>query len=330
MGTFTLHQGQSNLIKSFFRNYYLNAELGLPNDMELREFALQPFGSDTYIRHLSFSSSEELRDYLVNRNLPLHLFYSSARYQLPSARDMEEKAWMGSDLLFDIDADHICKLRSIRFCPVCGNAITSEKCERDNVETLEYVEMTSECIKRGLEEARNLVEILEDDFGLKPKVYFSGNRGFHVQVDCYGDCALLDSDERKEIAEYVMGVGVPSYPGGSENAPGWVGRKNRGINGVTIDEQVTIDVKRLIRIPNSLHGKSGFIVKEVTNLDDFEFNETLSPFTGYTIFLPYISIETEVLSRNIKLNRGVPIKIESSIGIYLHLKNLGEVKAYVR
>ncbi|QGA54282.1 DNA primase small subunit PriS [Sulfolobus sp. E5-1-F] len=330
MGTFTLHQGQSNLIKSFFRNYYLNAELGLPKDMELREFALQPFGSDTYVRHLSFSSSEELRDYLVNKNLPLHLFYSSARYQLPSARDMEEKVWMGSDLLFDIDADHICKLRSIRFCPVCGNTVASEKCEKDGVEAIEYVEMTSECIKRGLEEARNLVEILENDFGLKPKVYFSGNRGFHVQVDCYGDCALLDSDDRKEIAEYVMGIDVPSYPNGSENAPGWVGRKNRGINGVTIDEQVTIDVKRLIRIPNSLHGKSGLIVKEVTNLDDFEFNETLSPFTGYTIFLPYISIETEVLGKRINLNRGIPIKIESSVGIYLHLKNLGEVKAYVR
>ncbi|WP_338601884.1 DNA primase small subunit PriS [Sulfolobus tengchongensis] len=330
MGTFTLHQGQSNLIKNFFRQYYSNANLELPKDMELREFALQPFGSDTYIRHLSFVSIDELKNYIVNVNIPLHLFYSSARYQLPAAKNMDEKGWMGSDLLFDIDADHICQLRSIRFCPICGSEVSSEKCERDGSEAIEYTEMTNECINRGLDEARKLVDIIENDFGLKPKVYFSGNRGFHVQVDCFGDCALLDSDERKEIVEYVMGVGVPEYPAGDDTAPGWVGRRNRGIKGVEVDEQVTIDTKRLIRIPNSIHGKSGLIVKELNSIDDFKLNESLSPFKGFTVFLPYITIETEALDRRIKLYRNVPIKIEASIGVYLHLKGLGEVKAYVR
>lgn len=329
-GTFILHQGQNNLIKALFRHYYSNSKLDLPNDMELREFALQPFGLDTYIRHLSFHSEEELRQYITNVNVPLHLFYSSARYQLPNAKNMEEKGWMGSDLLFDIDSDHICSLRSIRFCPICGNQVSGEKCDRDNVEALEYIEMTNECISKGLEEARKLVEILENDFGLKPKVYFSGNRGFHVQVDCYGDCALLDSDDRKEIVDYITGYGVPNYPNADSNSPGWVGRKNRGIKGVMIDEQVTIDTKRLVRIPNSLHGKSGLIVKELDSLDNFSLDESLSPFDGYVAFLPYLNIETEALGRRIKLNRGTPIRIEASIGVYLHLKNLGEVKAYVR
>ncbi|TRM85623.1 hypothetical protein DJ521_07500, partial [Sulfolobus sp. E3] len=116
-----------------------------------------------------------------------------ARYQLPSAKNMDEKGWMGSDLLFDIDADHLCNLRRVKFCPVCGNLVEGDRCERDNVEALEYVEMTNECISRGLEEARRLVNVLENDFSFKPKVYFSGNRGFHVHVECYDDCALLDS-----------------------------------------------------------------------------------------------------------------------------------------
>ncbi len=323
MGISILRQGQSNLVRSLFRQYYLNAKLELPNDIELREFALQPFGIDTYIRHLSFNNVEELREYITNVNVPLHLFYSSARYQLPSAKNMDEKGWMGSDLLFDIDADHLCNLRSVKFCPVCGNLVEGDKCEKDNVEALEYVEMTSQCISRGLEEARRLVSVLENDFGFKPKVYFSGNRGFHVHVECYDDCALLDSEDRRQIAEYVMGVDLPEYNEG----PGWAGREKKAIS---IDEQVTIDTKRLVRIPNSIHGKSGLIVKELKSLDGFSLDDGLSPFSGFIVFLPYINIETEALGRVIKLQRGIPIKLEASVAVYLYLKSLGEVKGYVR
>ncbi|MEM0015712.1 MAG: DNA primase small subunit PriS [Saccharolobus sp.] len=330
MGISILHQGQTNLIRNLFKEYYANSNLILPNDMELREFALQPFSLETYVRHLSFNSAEELREYIVNVNVPLHLFYSSARYQLPSAKNMEEKGWMGSDLIFDIDADHICKLRTIRFCPVCSNEVSSEKCDKDNVDAVEYTEMTNECIKQGLEEVRKLVDILENDFGFKPKIHFSGNRGFHVQVDCYNDCALLSSEDRKEIVEYITGYGVPNYPNADPNSLGWVGRKNRGIKGVIIDEQVTIDTRRLIRIPNSLHGKSGLLVKELKSIDDFSLGVDLSPFNGYAVFLPYITIETELLGRKIKLYSKTPIKVETSIAVYLHLKNLGEMKAYVR
>lgn len=53
--------------------------------------------------------------------------------------------------------------------------------------------------------------------------------------------------------------------------------------GVEIDEPVTIDVHRLIRYPDSLHGKSGFKVQELTmaELENFyplnETNESLDP-----------------------------------------------------
>ncbi|MEM3280777.1 MAG: DNA primase, partial [Saccharolobus sp.] len=43
MGISILHQGQTNLIRNLFKEYYANSNLILPNDMELREFALQPF-----------------------------------------------------------------------------------------------------------------------------------------------------------------------------------------------------------------------------------------------------------------------------------------------
>ncbi len=50
-----------------------------------------------------------------------------------------------------------------------------------------------------------------------------------------------------------------------------------GLIGGKIDEPVTIDIHRLIRLPGSLHGKSGFKVQDLTikDLDNFNpFNET--------------------------------------------------------
>jgi len=86
--------------------------------MEFREFTLQPFDSETYVRHLSFRSPEELRRYVVQKP-PLHLYYSSAVYLQPSAPSMEEKGWRGSDPLFNIDADQIpgCSVQKLYHYP---------------------------------------------------------------------------------------------------------------------------------------------------------------------------------------------------------------------
>lgn len=329
MGTFTLPQELNKIIYTLFKEYYGKASLELPSDMELREFAYQPFGKDTYVRHLSFNSEVELKTFLQN-NVPLHLFFSSARYQIPSAKEMEEKGWMGADLQFDIDADEICEVKRLNFCPVCGSIVEGEKCPKDNVETVEYQEISKECLERAYQDALIVYDILKQDFGFSPNIYFSGNRGFHIYVECYGDCALLSSEERKEIVNYIQGIGVPKYKGSEPEDPGWAGRQAKGINSSVIDEQVTIDVKRLVRIPGSIHGKSGLVVKRISRANNFELSKDLSPFTGHVVFIPYISGEFQILGEKIKLDRGVPIKIEASLGIYAHLKGLGEVKLYVR
>jgi len=326
--SFILPQELNKIILMLFKSYYEKAELELPDDMELREFAIQPFGKDTYVRHLSFSSPLELRNFIIE-NLPLHLFYSTAKYQIPSAKEMDEKGWMGADLQFDIDADELCEVRKINFCPVCGSEVDGEKCPKDNVETVEFVEITSDCINKALENALIIKDILKEDFGLNPELYFSGNRGFHVYVRCSGDCALLDSEDRKEIVDYIKGIGVPKYSSALPTDPGWAGRKAKGIQGVILDEEVTIDVKRLFRIPNSIHGKSGLLVRKIEE-SNFEFSTSLSPFSGYVTFLPYISGKFQILDENIEFSRGIPIKLDASIGVYAHLKGLGEVKLYVR
>jgi len=328
MVIFTLHQGSNNLVKTLFREYYEKANLELPFDMELREFAFQPFDSSTYVRHLSFNNEIELRSF-ITKTLPLHLFYSSAKYQVPSAKDMEEKGWMGADIQFDLDADHFCNVRKFNFCPVCGDYVSGDKCPKDGSQTIEYMEITEECINTTKDKTIDLVDILKEDFDFKPKIYFSGNRGFHVIIECSGDCALLNSNDRKEISEYIMGFNIPKYQG-KPCDPGWPGRLAKNKKGIEIDEQVTIDTKRLIRIPGSLHGKSGLIVKQIDDISRFSFNKDLSPFTGFSVFKPFITGEFNLLGNKIKFYRNTPIKLETSIAVYSALKNLGEVTLYVR
>ena len=132
-----LPQGWRSLAKSILSSYYSYAELELPEDMELREFSIQPVDSDVYVRHLSLTTPEELRKFVLS-NPPLHLYYSSAKYERPSETEMENKGWLGSDLLFDIDADHLCDgLRSFEFC-----APFSRDCVK-----ISYVEVDKDCMR---------------------------------------------------------------------------------------------------------------------------------------------------------------------------------------
>ncbi|NON61735.1 DNA primase small subunit PriS [Acidianus sp. DSM 29099] len=325
--TFTSHQELNKIITLLFKDYYSRSKLELPFDMELREFAYQPFGKDTYVRHLSFGSEKELLDYITH-NIPLHLFFSSAKYQIPSADDMELKGWIGADLQFDIDADEICNPKTISFCPICGKVLTNSKCEEHGIATT-FSEITGKCLSKALEQALTIKDILKDDFALDSKIYFSGNRGFHVYVECSGDCALMDSEERKQIVDYISGKCSQKFKGGRENDPGWIGRLAKGIEKTVFDEQVTIDVKRLVRIPGSIHGKSGLIVKKVES-NNFSFDSSLCPFAGSAIFFPLITGEFQLLDSKVKMIRGDPIKLDVCLAIYAHLKGLGEVKLYVR
>ncbi|MEM4024899.1 DNA primase small subunit PriS [Metallosphaera cuprina] len=319
----TSPQGQNKIVRMLYREYYERAELSLPFDMELREFAYQPMDSGSYVRHLSFSSLQELRQALV-QDVPAHLFYSSAKYQRPTARDMEEKGWMGSDLQFDLDADHLCETRKIVFCPVCGKEVIGGKCQEHGVDAREYVEISVDCLKRTWELANVLAEILREDFDLKPRIFFSGNRGFHVLVECSGECALMDSEDRKEIVRYVSGEGVPFK--GHEGDPGWAGRILR-TKGVEVDEQVTVDIHRLIRIPGSVHGKSSLLVKE---MEEFVYDISLSPFKGRAVLYPFISGEFTLIDTKFYLNKGEPISMTAGYAIFAYSKGLGEVSYYAR
>nr|MDO8116037.1 DNA primase catalytic subunit PriS [Candidatus Sigynarchaeota archaeon] len=95
-------------IKRLFQAYYREAKMAdlLPTSVPLREFGFLLFDKKGMIRHKGFLEGNEVKTYLV-KNIPMHAYYSATLYHSPWKERMDEKSYMGCDLIFDIDCDHI-------------------------------------------------------------------------------------------------------------------------------------------------------------------------------------------------------------------------------
>lgn len=168
-------------IMSMFSKHYREARLRLPDRFPKREFGFMFFDRSFVMRHLSFPTRAELKKYLVEQ-VPSHAYYSCAYYEDPDAPTMAEKGWLGADLIFDLDADHV-----------------------DGTKGLPYEKM----LERVKEEVIRLIdEFLLGDLGFDGdnlKVAFSGGRGYHVHVND-PRVMRLSSHERREIVDYVTGT----------------------------------------------------------------------------------------------------------------------------
>jgi DNA primase small subunit len=153
---------------SSISDYYWYAPLYEPPDFTSREFGFRKNG-EKMIRHKAFSSIQKLRTYLIE-TAPDHVYFSSSKYEDPAAYPMEDKkkSWIGSDLVFDIDYDHLKR----------------------------------PTLKEAKKQSEKLMLILKDDLGFKNLLYVdSGSRGFHVHV--HDECVQkLGNPERREIADF--------------------------------------------------------------------------------------------------------------------------------
>ena len=175
--------GNLEYAMGMFREYYLRSDIILPPRFTMREYGFMFFDRKYVLRHLGFKNKREIKKFFVS-NVPRHAYYSTAYYTDPSNKDMESKGWLGADLIFDLDADHL-----------------------PETEGLEYHRMLA-VVKR---EAKKLIDdFLISDFGFSERdltIVFSGGRGFHIYVR-RGDVYPLKSDERREIVNYITGEGV--------------------------------------------------------------------------------------------------------------------------
>ncbi|MEM3442308.1 MAG: DNA primase small subunit PriS [Candidatus Bathyarchaeia archaeon] len=205
-------------VKRKFETYYRESYTAnhAPKNIERREFGFLTFDEKTMLRHISFRTRENLESFL-RREAYSDVYYSCAYYENAEA-EMDKKGWLGADLIFDIDADHIptpCnKVHDEWVCGSCGfsgKGIIPENCPVCGSRKFDANTWPCEtCLNSAKTETVKLLDMLTQDFGFSEKeihVFFSGHRGFHVHVENEAYMSL-DAIARKEIVDYITGLGL--------------------------------------------------------------------------------------------------------------------------
>jgi DNA primase small subunit len=163
-----------------FGQYYHGTNLHLPSRYTRREWAFLFFDKSFMIRHIGFERRSQIQDYF-RKEIPRHAYYSTAYYEDPGARTMNEKGWQGATLIFDLDADHLEGAGQMEY----GDMLAAVKKEFIKLVDLWLVK------KMGYEH-ENI------------KVVFSGGRGYHAHIEGPGVTGL-NAFERREIVDLVTG-----------------------------------------------------------------------------------------------------------------------------
>jgi DNA primase small subunit len=201
-----------------FSEFYSSPSTIIPSPalLDQRELGFLLFKERIMLRHQCFESVSDLKLFL-SEEVPSDVYHSCAYYENPEA-DMDKKGWLGADLVFDIDADHIptpCnKVHDEWTCSKCGfsgKGLTPETCPICAGQKFDTKTWACElCLEAAKEETAKLIDMLEKDFGFSHRethVFFSGHRGYHVHIENEA-VKTLDVMARKEIVDYVSGLGL--------------------------------------------------------------------------------------------------------------------------
>jgi len=203
-----------------FSDFYSDPATVIPSPSALgqREIGFLLFKERIMLRHRVFARITDLKLFL-SESVPSDVYRSCAYYENPAA-EMDKKGWLGADLVFDIDADHIptsCSKIHDEWtcanseCGFSGKGITPETCPICGGRKFDTKTWPCDlCLKSAKEETAKLIDMLEKDFGFSNKemsVFFSGHRGYHVHVENEA-VKTLDAMARKEIVDYVFGLGL--------------------------------------------------------------------------------------------------------------------------
>ena len=187
-----------------------------PASLSQREFGFFLSKERIMLRHQGFANIKALKAFL-KEEVPSDAYRSCAYYENPKTAEMDKKGWLGADLVFDIDADHIptsCnKLHDEWTCKKCGLTNRGEppkrcSCGGEKFDTKTWV--CEQCLGSAKNETTRLIDILQNDFGFSNEeihVFFSGHRGYHVHVENEA-VKSLGAMGRKEIVDYVTGLGL--------------------------------------------------------------------------------------------------------------------------
>ena len=112
-------------------------------------------------------------------------------------------------------------------------------------------------LKQARDTTQALIDFIDDKFERSPDlVVFSGRRGFHVHYWDWNTQRITRMHPTKRMEYFIKERQEIT----DELA------KQR----IVVDEKITLDPYRIIRIPNTLHGKTGLIAKPIEDLKSFK------------------------------------------------------------
>ncbi|MCP4647931.1 MAG: DNA primase catalytic subunit PriS [bacterium] len=299
---------EKEVILRNFTDYYKKAEIEVPA-VEQREFGVGGFRKKIESRHMGFKTDGALKNYLV-QEAPLYISHSIAYYKFPESTPMERKEWMGGDLIFDLDVHAGMFLTAEEIEQVKEDAIKLEQIlvEDFGVDEKEllrvfsggrgfHIHVKSPRFRYlGGDERRQLSDYVsgvglsfdklfekpdENKRIIGPKDSDWGYRGRFckiVQKILEDDPSrihrrLRGEEEKKKL---VSGTKDGNWSRSTLDNKTLRERLQKIIEdemkleSVDVDTGVTIDTKRLIRVPDTLHGSTGLMAKKLDRIEGFE------------------------------------------------------------
>ncbi len=297
---------EKKFVLSRFADYYSDADFKVKS-IERREFGVGN-SKKIDSRHLAFRTVPEFRAYLMS-NTPMFVSHSAAYYHFPGATPIEKKQRMGADLIFDLDIHAggkyavYPKLGEAKedVIRLLDEFIFSDfGISKDNVLIVfsgnrgYHVHITDEeYLILGGDERREIVNYIRGE-GLNYENFFEwkeaaghkklygprpdegGYRGRIARkiVNDTPELAprIFKNEERRKL--FIDGIKEGDWSRTSLKLPDIPDKvseiaKSLTVRSVNADAPVTHDMSKLIRVPNSIHGDTGFIAKIVDDIDRF-------------------------------------------------------------
>jgi len=118
-----------------------------------------------------------------------------------------------------------------------------------------------------------LIQFIEDEYSRKPDlIIFSGRQGFHIYYWKWDKSDIIHLNANERILEFKR----------RRKAFLKIVQEKK----IIVDERITGDPYRIMKIPNTLHGTTGFVAKNILDVEKFEVLKEALVFDtkDYSIF----------------------------------------------
>ena len=311
----------------------------------MREFGIGEYGKKIVRRHISFSSREELNSFL-KKEAPLFISYSLAFYKYPDLTPMEKKEMVGAEMVFEFDEDcpfptesclESAKEKTLSLISFLEDTFGLKKMSVNfsgnrgfhihvfDEEVLDLSESAREEIVNYVSKSNFSPNFLLTPVFTKSKVLIIKDRLYDyystkvINILSNSNVQELEkilNAEKKEIRKFLLSLETFK----KEVSKGEFKKEHFKIfsdilkyvisrEGFDVDIQTSKDVKKLIRLEDSLHGETGLMAKKVSinSLESFSLDDSVV----------FSSEKTKVyLSRNIKFSfLGVEYDLQEGLNV---------------